>query len=117
MIMFSFNIGLNHIYQELCKVWPEADSWASKCNVFKKGLYQEFNGDGCNTLLKEKSLDMLDTMIPQQFNGFSLTLRHLSKVVKGCFSYIVAPTIEEDIENFKASYLDLNITVTPKVSL
>ena len=29
-------LGLNHIYDDLKKVWPDADKWASKCNVFIK---------------------------------------------------------------------------------
>ena len=107
---------MNHIYQELCKVWPDADTWASKCHVFKQGLYQEFNGDGCDTLIKDKSLAMLESMIPMELKGYVETLRCLSKIVKGCFSWTVAPTLEEDMKQFRDSYLKLNITVTPKVT-
>ena len=119
MIVLSFYIGTNHIYQELCKAWPEAESWAAKCNVFKKGQFQEFDGPGCDTLLKDASLDILDSMTPfpsTMIRGYAQTFRCLSKVVKGSFSWTVAPNIRDDISQFRQSYLKLNISVTPKVN-
>ena len=113
-------LGTNHIFHELCKVWSDAEKWASKCNVFRQGRSQEFNGNGCNTLLEDKSLDILESMIPFPsvvIMGYAQTFRLLSKVVKGCFSWTVAPTIKNDIERFKESYLKLNITVTPKMHI
>ena len=112
--------GLNHIYQELCKAWPDAETWAAKCHVFKKGQFQEFDGPGCDTLLKDKSLEILESMIPcpsTMLRGYAETFRFLSKVAKGCFSWTVAPSILEDIANFRKSYLKLQISVTPKVSV
>ena len=106
-------LGLNHIYKELSKVWA-ADSWASKCHVFRTGLYQEFNGPGCNTLIQDNSLSMLESMLPEHLQGYAQTFRALSTVVAGCFSFSVSPTIKDDIAHFKDVYLSLNINVTPK---
>ena len=108
-------LGLNHMFQELKKVWPDADKWASSCHVYVQGQFQQFNGNGCYTLVQSKSLDKLESNIPIPLFNFALALRALSTVVSSCFGYTVAPSTEEDIKRFKKLYLDLNITVTPKV--
>ena len=110
------HLGLNHIYNELKKIWPDADKWAAQCHVFVEGQYQQFNGPGCNTLLKDKSLTTLESMLPkdEHLMGFARALRALSKVVTNCFGYAASPSVKEDIEAFRELYLKLNITVTPK---
>ena len=107
-------LGINHIYKELLKVFPLADKWASSCHAFKKGQFQQFDGPGCNSLLKEKNLNELESVLPANLHGYVKTLRCLSKVVKGCFSLTVSQTIKEDIQEFKEAYLKLSINVTPK---
>ena len=84
-------LGINHFYKDLLKVWPDAEKWAKKCHVFKKGRSQEFDGPGCNNLLKEKSLADLESMAPSQHHGFVTGFRQLAKIVKGCFGLTVSP--------------------------
>ena len=110
-------LGINHIYKDLLKVWPDAEKWAAKCHVFKKGQFQEFDGPGCNTLIQDKNLDALESMAPVQFHGFVGTLRQLGKIVKGCFSLTVSPTLKDDIAQFRKMYLSLNLNVTPKMHI
>ena len=112
-------LGLNHIYNELKKIWPEAEKWAAQCHVFVEGRYQQFNGNGCNSLLRDKSLTILESMLPKDEHllGFARALRALSKVVSSCFGYAASPSVKDDIEQFRKLYLKLNITVTPKMHI
>ena len=53
-------------------------------------------------------------MIPAHLHAYVTALRAFAKVVKGCFSVTVSPTIKADIASFKEAYLKLNINVRPK---
>ena len=45
------------------------------------------------------------------------TFRAFDSVVKLCFGVTLQPGYEAAIETFKSTYLDLNISVTPKVNI
>ena len=53
-------------------------------------------------------------MIPAQYQEYVTAFRQFAKIVKGCFSLTVSPTIEYDIADFRDTYLGLNLNVTPK---
>ena len=109
---------VNHMMQELEKVWPETDMWVSGCNAYKRGQdHGKLNGNGCNKLLEEDNLAHLVALLPEEHANFGAAFSAFSDVVKGCFSYHVSDTIREDIEKFQKCYLNLNITVTPKVHI
>ena len=44
------------------------------------------------------------------------TFRAFDKVVKMCFGVVLQPGYESAIDSFKNSYMNLNLTVTPKVA-
>ena len=110
-------LGTNHLYKDLLTVWPGAQHWAAKSHVYKKGSFQEFDGPGCYKLLQDKSLDDLKEMIPTHLHGYVTAFHKLAKIVKGCFSFTVAPTIKDDIVEFRDAYLALNLSVTPKMHI
>ena len=113
-------LGVNHIYNELKKIWPEADKkWAAKCHVFAGGQYQQFNGNGCYTLLQDKSLEILESELPKGdcFLSFAHALRALSNVVSSSFGFTASPMVKDDIKMFKDLYLKMDISVTPKMHI
>lgn len=109
---------VNHMVDELRSIWPEVDDWVAGMHAFLRGQdHGKLNGNGCNKLLKEESLIHLENVIPDEHSNFAKAFSALAKVVHGCYSYKVADTIKEDIDNFRKTYLKLQITVTPKVHI
>ena len=66
-------------------------------------------------LERELMLESGDVVI----NGlpYIQTFRAFDSVVKLCFGVTLQPGYEAAIETFKSTYLDLNISVTPKVNI
>ena len=84
------------------------------CNVIRNDYHGgAFEGNQCRTLLK--NVDKLKEMIPQEFQGFVETFEMFDRVVSACYSTHLSPDYKYHIENFKTSYMKLNIGVTPKV--
>ena len=109
---------VNHMLEEMEKVWNETDFWVSGCNAYKRGQdHGKLNGNGCSLLLQDNSLEHLNALLPENLSKFSVAFQTFAKVVKGCFTYKVSSTIKHDIEKFKEAYLKLNISVTPKVHI
>ena len=108
---------VNTMFEELEELWPEGSAtWAKSCHAYKEGLHGgEFNGNSCMRLLLDKSITLLETMIPPDHSAYVDAFRTFGAVVESCYGYYVLPTFREDIEKFKESYLKLDISVTVKV--
>ena len=105
---------VNHIYDEMNKVWPDSYRWLDACHV-KKTEYQggKFEGNDCRKLLK--NVQILNELCPQDFYQFPKTLNHFDDVVHSCYGNDLLPDYEMNIAKFKSEFLKLNISVTPKV--
>jgi hypothetical protein len=77
----------------------------------------EINGNGSRLLLRERSLSWLEAHLPAQLSQYAHVFRCLDRVVEGCYGYDLAHTFKEDIARFKQAYLELKISVTPKVHI
>ena len=109
---------VNHMLEELGKVWPETGFWVTGSNAYKRGQdHGKLNGNGCNQLLKEENLIHLTALLPENLSDYGAAFRAFAKVVQGCYTYKVSDTIKEDIQKFRDIYLKLNISVTPKVHI
>ena len=110
---------VNTMFKELEELWSlGANDWAKRCHAFKEGLHGgEFNGNSCMRLLREESIKMLESLIPSEHTSYVHAFRTFGKVVESCFGYFVLPSFREDIEEYKESYLRLDISVTVKVKL
>ena len=108
---------VNTIFKELEEIWSEgANDWAKRCHAFKEGLHGgEFNGNSCMRLLHKESIEMLESLIPSEHTSYVQAFRTFGKVVDSCYGYFVRPSFREDIEEFKESYLRLDVSVTVKV--
>ena len=75
------------------------------------------NGNDCLKLLR--GLDCVKQIAEQkdfkQANGFIQTLFLFKDVVTSCFGTTLDPDFEAKIESFKQSYINLPISITPKV--
>jgi hypothetical protein len=105
---------VNTMYFGLKKVWTDCDKWLKKCNVQQEAMHGgSFNGNNCRTLLKK--IDDLQAMCPIQCLPYVAAFRSFSKVVSSCYSNDLNPDFENHILDFKNKYLDLDISVTPKI--
>lgn len=90
--------------------------WAKACNVQRDITHgsPSFNGNSCRILLKK-----LDLLRSRSKNIGCLKYIEVFKafkdVVDACFSKILDTNFEDKIREFRNSYLELNISVTPKV--
>ena len=66
-------------------------------------------------IIDPENLDKLQRIIPLEFDMFVPALRAFGRVVKSCFGLSLSPTYKADIEHFRKCYLNLGISVTPKV--
>ena len=107
---------VNKMYDELAKLWPEVGGWAKSCKAYKCCRHGSgFNGNSCMRLIDPENLDQLQRIIPQEFDMYVSALRAFGRVVKGCFGLSLSSSYKADIEHFKKCYLNLGISVTPKV--
>ena len=67
-------------------------------------------------LIDPENLDKLQKIVPQDFDMFVSAFRAFGKVVRSCFGLVLSPSYKTDIESFKKCYLNLGISVTPKVN-
>ena len=107
---------VNKMYDELEKLWSGVADWAKSCNAYKCCRQGSgFNGNSCKKLIEPENLDELLSIIPQEFDMYVAALGAFGRVVRSCFGISLSPTYKADIEHFKKCYLNLNISVTPKV--
>ena len=98
------------------KHWPDtAMEWARSCHVQKDAQHGgTFDGNSCRLLLKNvDTLDRINTSLACQ--RFVMAFRMFNCVVQSCFGNELKPGYKEAILLFKQAYLDLNISITPKI--
>ena len=107
---------VNKMYEELEKLWPDVAGWAKSCKAFKCCRQGSgFNGNACMRLIEPENLDKLQKIIPPEVDMYVSALRSFGRVVKSCFGLTLSPSYQADIEHFRKCYLNLDISVTPKV--
>ncbi len=106
------------IYDCLHEAMGEQNSvvseWAQH-NMIMRKQYRggTVDGNACRKLLK-RAVD-LGQKLPDTFKVFAVALCHLNDVVHACFGQEAADDYEDKIKDFKQTYLQLGISVTPKV--
>lgn len=107
---------VNTLYTNLIKESePDALQWAQKCSVTREVYHGSsgFNGNSCRKLLSKVDLFRSNCCISSL--KYVKAFDDFNAVVKACFSMKLDPNFRQIIENFKRSYLDLGISITPKV--
>lgn len=115
------NISYKHMLPEFESV---AEEWAQACSVQREVTYggSGFKGNSCKILLNK--VDISRQKCPLSFLKFVRVFEDFKSVVNSClvslFSLIVVgnkldPNYKEKIATFKRNYLDLKVSVTPKV--
>lgn len=107
---------VNGIFKHMEKEFKStALTWAKTCNVERQVNFsgESFNGNNCKQLLSK--LDDLRSKCPVGCLKFVQVLSDFRLVADSCFSNSLNPDFAKLIDNFKKSYLDLGISVTPKV--
>ncbi|CAH0389702.1 unnamed protein product [Bemisia tabaci] len=106
---------VNTVYDHMLK-HNEADALkrASLCNVKRDMTHgsPEFNGNSCRILLKKVDSLMRDSLACLPFVE---VLQNFKLVVDACFSTTLHANYKNAIQNFKESYLALELPVTPEV--
>ena len=105
---------VNHLYKAIEQEWAGVRHWAETCHV-ERQAYQggSFDGNSCRKLLK--NVDHLQSMCPLQVLKFVKALRDFNQVVSACFgAELDVDCFAKYIHDFRESYLDLGIPVTPK---
>ena len=62
-----------------------------------------------------KKVDTLEERCPNEFNKYAKVLKLFDNVVKSCFGYELIENYQDAIQQFRIGYMNLNISVTPKV--
>lgn len=92
-----------------------ANKWIKECNVKRETTNggTGFNGNSCKALLNK--IDILRSKDNLPSLKYVDTLSKFKNVVEACFGTKLKPGYNNKIELFKRSYLDLKISITPKV--
>ena len=107
---------VKHVYEKMFKEWCDVALWLKSINVYpKKYQYGAFIGKDCIKILK--SVDKLQQVAPLHILKYVHALRCLHRVVDSCFGMTLDPEYEAHIAQFAEIYLDLGISVTPKVHI
>lgn len=107
---------VNTIFEHMLVAFnKETLQWAKSCNVEKSITHAGagFNGNACKKLLEK--LDVLRANSPIGCLKFVETLDRFHLVVKACFGQTLDPNFEKHINDFKTSFLELEVSVTPKI--
>lgn len=101
----------NHMRDEFT---DEVSAWSKYCNVEREIIRGSsgFNGNSCKTLLDK--LDHLRSTCSIGCLKYLRVLDDFRVVVKSCFGQTLDPNFTTFIDNFKESYLDACLSVTPK---
>ena len=108
---------VNTLYDGLEKVWPQSQDWLKACNVRKTEYHGgSFAGNDSRALLKK--VNRLEELYPANnpnAQKYSVAFNALNEVVGACYGYDLHPDFEGKIKKFTEAYLDLKISVTPKI--
>lgn len=107
----------NHMYSGLSDIWgiENARYWAKKCGISSAAYHGKmFEGNNCRKLLKGS--DLLDTLSDNVIvKKYVAAFRSLNLLVHESFGSRYNPHYERLISNFRDKYLDLGISITPKM--
>ena len=111
---------VKHIFDNMAKEWPGVTVWLDHINVKQKQYHHgAFVGNDCMKMLR--NTDKLQQIADQE-NVYSVQkyvhiLRCLYKVVTSCFGMELDKEYEIHIQEFKDVYVNLGISITPKVHI
>ena len=111
---------VKHIYENMAKEWPGVSIWLDQINVQQKNYHHgAFVGNDCMKMLK--NTDVLQKIAEEQNVHSAAKYVHIfrcfHKVVINCFGMTLDSEFESDISLFKDLYVDLGISITPKVHI
>ena len=111
---------VKHIYDNMAKEWPGVSMWLEKINVKQKDYHHgAFVGNDCMKMLK--NIDILQQIAEDQNVHTVAKYIHiykcLQKVILSCFGMELDLQYKTHISNFKDVYIDLGISVSPKVHI
>ena len=108
---------MNTLYDGLEKVWPQSQDWLKACNVRKTEYHGgSFEGNDSRALLKK--VNRLEELYPAnnlKAQKYSVAFNALNEVVGACYGFDLHPDFEGKIKKFTEAYLELKISVTPKI--
>lgn len=106
------NTLYNHMQREFENVALE---WAKACHVQRQITYGSsgFNGNSCKILLEK--VDVLRQKCSLSWLKFVKVFEDFKSVVTACFGNDLHSNYKEKIATFRRSYIDLNVSITPKV--
>jgi hypothetical protein len=105
---------VNFLLQNLHSAWPECDTWIQQCHVSREAQHGgTFTGNSCRILLR--SVDSMAALGPVSCLPYVVALRSLSAVVSSCYGEQLDADFLDAIQRFRVAYLDLGISITPKV--
>ena len=110
---------VNHIFQKMKSVWPNAEKWPTSLNM-KMSPYHGgmFEGNECRKHLwnMDRLQQLAEAQSAFQVFGFIEVLRKFDAVVKSCFGSDLEDDFLDKIQQFQDSYLAIpNASVTPKI--
>lgn len=111
---------VNHLYEHMKAEFPViAETWAKECHVFRVDVYRGtmgFEGNSSRKLIANvDKLRRLCNKYDVNCLKFVDTFEKFNKVVASCFSKDLKPNYDIFIDNFRDSFLKLNISVTSKI--
>lgn len=113
---------VNILYRALGKTWGEENilMWAQAIGVGKEAYHgQEFAGNACRKLLRNKSLQVLREMANgnQKVLAFADTFASLNDIVHECFGMHYDSQVNHWslIDKFRRQYITLDAPITPKI--
>lgn len=107
---------VNTLYNHMLAEFEEATLiWTKRCNVTREETRAGagFNGNSCKMLLDK--IDVLRAVCPIGCLKYVTALDDFRLVVKSCFGENLNPNFIKHIQDFQKSYVDLKISITPKV--
>ena len=92
-----------------------AESWAVACGAIQKDYHGKvFNGNNCSRLMSPYALHKLEQVLPLgPLLGYLDCFQKFASLKQACFGKSLSPNYGSRIKDFKQSYLNLNINVTP----
>jgi hypothetical protein len=102
------------MYNGLAVLWSESQQWLQACHVEREMIHGgSFTGNSCKILLSK--VDLLEELCPESCKVYVNAFRSFGKVVSSCYGDHLDSTFESYITEFKEAYLQLGISVTPKI--
>ena len=105
---------VKQIYDEMFKKWPGVKVWLDLIHIKQNNYHNgTFVGNDCMPILRNK--DKLQQIASLNILKCVQILRCLYQVVISCFGMSLDSEYETYINKFKDVYMDLGISITPKV--